>query len=211
MEIILKIIGLVVAFVLVVIAFKIALFLIGASLIPGLIVGGLSYWIFDAFWPGFMIGGSIGVVFGIIGQFSNNTSSSGSSDSGCSYPHPRDNSYPASREERSNRSSGNNSDKQSYIEELKRNYEDEKYYYEQYNEKAEKEFEQADVEKRYAEDYEWKYNEFNDESYNNQAQSCYRSSEHHQNEGNRLKNEANWHLDKAQQYKRSLEAEGVYL
>ena len=100
---------------------------------------------------------------------------------------------------------------QSYIEELKRNYEDEKYYYEQYNEKAEKEFEQADVEKRYAEDYEWKYNEFNDESYNNQAQSCYRSSEHHQNEGNRLKNEANWHLDKAQQYKRSLEAEGVYL
>ena len=187
MEIILKIIGLFVAFVLVVIAFKIALFLIGASLIPGLIVGGLSYWIFDAFWPGFMIGGGIGVVFGIIGQFSNNTSSSGSSDSGCSYPHPRDNSYPASREERSNRSSGNNSDKQSYIEELKRNYEDEKYYYEQYNEKAEKEFEQADVEKRYAEDYEWKYNEFNDESYNNQAQSCYRSSEHHQNEGNRLK------------------------
>ena len=165
MEIILKIIGLFVAFVLVVIAFKIALFLIGASLIPGLIVGGLSYWIFDAFWPGFMIGGGIGVVFGIIGQFSNNTSSSGSSDSGCSYPHPRDNSYPASREERSNRSSGNNSDKQSYIEELKRNYEDEKYYYEQYNEKAEKEFEQADVEKRYAEDYEWKYNEFNDESY----------------------------------------------
>ena len=43
MEIILKIIGLFVAFVLVVIAFKIALFLIGASLIPGLIVGGLSY------------------------------------------------------------------------------------------------------------------------------------------------------------------------
>ena len=41
MEIILKIIGLFVAFVLVVIAFKIALFLIGASLIPGLIVGGL--------------------------------------------------------------------------------------------------------------------------------------------------------------------------
>ena len=73
MEIILKIIGLFVAFVLVVIAFKIALFLIGASLIPGLIVGGLSYWIFDAFWPGFMIGGSIGVVFGIIGQFSNQT------------------------------------------------------------------------------------------------------------------------------------------
>lgn len=73
MEIILKIIGLFVAFVLVVIAFKIALFLIGASLIPGLIVGGLSYWYsmhlawFHDRWQHRWL------FSGIIGQFSNQT------------------------------------------------------------------------------------------------------------------------------------------
>ena len=77
--------------------------------------------------------------------------------------------------------------------------------------KAEKEFEQAETEKRYAEDYEGKYRDFQDESYYNQAQSCYRSSEYHQGEGKRFENEANRHFDNAQQYKRSLEAEGIYL
>mgnify|MGYP001031820080 FL=1 len=51
MEIILKIIGLFVAFVLVIIAIRVAAFIIGASLLPGLIVGGLSYCIFATFWP----------------------------------------------------------------------------------------------------------------------------------------------------------------
>ncbi len=212
MEIILKIIGLFVAFVLVVIAFKIALFLIGASLIPGLIVGGLSYWIFDAFCPGFMVGGAIGIVFGIIGQFSsNNASSSNSNGSGCSYPHPRNESYPTSREGRSNRNSDNNSDKQNYIEGLKWNYNNEIDHSNECKSKAQYNYDQADTEERYAENYERQYNEYQDEDYKTQADRCYSNADYYRREGDQWRSEAERHYNQAQGYKRDLEAEGIYL
>ena len=130
MEIILKIIGLFVAFVLVIIAIRVAAFIIGASLLPGLIVGGLSYWIFDTFWPGFIAGGAIGVIFAILGQFSDSNSSSSRStpQSRSTYPSPKSTSYPTSSNNRSENHPNNNSNRQNYIEELKRNYYDEKCY-----------------------------------------------------------------------------------
>ncbi len=115
------------------------------------------------------------------------------------------------REERSNRSSGNNSDKRNYIEELKWNYNNVMESYRDYMSKAQDAYSQADTEERYAEDYERQYNEYQDEDYKTRADRCYSSAEYYQREGDRSSSEAERYHNQAQSYKRDLEAEGIYL
>ncbi|WP_455632877.1 hypothetical protein, partial [Parabacteroides sp.] len=63
MDIILGIIGIIIMLVIGFYLLQAAAYLVGIALIPGLIVGILSYWWFDAFWVGFFVGGGGAILY----------------------------------------------------------------------------------------------------------------------------------------------------
>lgn len=209
MDIIWTLLGIFVSFVLLILALRVAAFLVGASLIPGLIFGGLSYWLFDAFWPSYIVGGIIGVFCGLFGD----SESSGrfSSDSTSTYYPNHTSQSRSSSHAYSSASSESRSSDRSRIEELRRNYQDAMYSYDQYKSRAEQFYDQADTEERYADDYRRKYEEWHEESDLRSAESCCSSASHYRYEGRSCEEKASRYYDEARRYERELNAMGVYI
>ncbi|WP_287619536.1 hypothetical protein [Parabacteroides sp.] len=97
------------------------------------------------------------------------------------------------------------------IEELKWDYENAMYRYRQYKEDSEKEFDQADTELRYADDYDRKYYDYKDDSYRNYANECRSNAQSRSYEGRQLAAEAQRYYEEAQEYKRDLSSMGIYV
>ena len=171
-------------------------FMIGSSAIPGLIFGGLSYWLFDTFWAGYMVGSIIGVLACLV--FGKNRSSSASRSSG------------RSKDSLVSSCSESDSSNRDRIEELRSGYQDAMSQYNNCKREAERHFDLADAEENYAEDYMIIYSEWHNESDLRSAESGKSRASYCMSEGKQYEDRANRYYEEVRRYERELNAMGIY-
>lgn len=168
----------------------------------GFIGGGITYWIFNSFWWGFIIAG-VATGLSFLGDHDEGSSS------GNYQPYDYSSSSNSYSPSRSYSPSSNNDyeerQRQRQSEENRASYErqaDEAYsHYQSYISQAESEESQAETELRYAEDYEYRAREYGDDSARSQASSCRSNARYNQSRAREYRNKADYYYGLYQEYK----------
>lgn len=176
----------------------------------GFVGGCITDWIFDSFEWGF----AIAAVATGISVFNDNRETSSTSENVLDYtdysPSSHSNSAPMSFSPSS--SSSNDDDEENDERERCRKSEEDRSYFEReannaysryqsYVSQAEREEDQADTELRYAEDYEYRAREYDDDSARSEASSCRSKAQYNLSRAREYRSQADYYYGLYQEYK----------